>query len=56
MFVSSELAREVIRRAGDNFAPEEVIIRSRFDICAVYYYILAFITLLASYRDQRIQH
>lgn len=56
MVVSSEQTHEVISCPGDNFAPEEVIIQSRFEICTVYYYILASITLLASYRDQRIQH
>lgn len=56
MVVSSEQTREVISCPGDNFEPEEVIIQSRFEICTVYYYILASITLLASYGDQRIQH
>lgn len=55
MVVPSEQTHKVIRRPGDNFAPKEVIIQNRFEICAVYYYILASIALLASYRDQRIQ-
>lgn len=56
MVVSSKQTREVISRPGDNFAPEEVIIQSRFQICTVYDSILASNTLLASYGDQRIRH